>query len=149
MRRQFASCLWSVCFLTVLAPDVPAQEAKDAKTQAIQPAEVNLGRLVDFERDVYPILDAKCFACHNVAINENGLNLEDVKNILKGGKRGPSVLAKDPDKSLLLKLASRGTQPAMPPLPNKVEATALTPQELGILKQWIVEGANAGMGGGG
>src|SRR6266481_26849 len=147
MRRQLARCLWAVGFLTVAGAYAHAQEAKDAKTQAIQPAEVKLGRPVDFERDVYPILDAKCVACHNVAINENGLNLEDVKNILKGGKRGPSVVAKDPEKSLLFKLASRGAQPAMPPLPNKVEATALTPQELGILKQWIVEGANIGMGG--
>jgi WD40 repeat protein len=133
--------------LTVVEVAARAQEAKDAKTQAIQPAEVKLGRPVDFERDVYPILDAKCFACHNVAINENGLNLEDVKSILKGGKRGPSVIAKDPDKSLLYKLASRSMTPAMPPLPNKVEATAVTPQELGIIRQWILEGANAGMGG--
>src|SRR5262245_54412406 len=146
MRRQLANCLWAASILSVVGAQVPGQE-KDAKAQAITPTEVKLGHPVDFERDVYPILDAKCFACHNVAINENGLNLEDVKSILKGGKRGPSVVAKDPDKSLLYKLAARGTTPAMPPLPNKVEATAVTPQELGIIRQWILEGANAGMGG--
>ncbi len=145
MRRLIATCLCSFGLVGYVAVLANSQDAKDPK--AILPAEVKLGRPVDFERDVYPILDAKCVACHNVAINENGLNLEDVKNILKGGKRGPSVVAKDPDKSLMFKLASRGAQPAMPPLPNKVEATALTPQELGILKQWIVEGANVGMGG--
>src|SRR5260370_25659287 len=148
MRRTIANCLSALCVVSFCAGMAAAQETKDAKApQAIQPAEVKLGRPVDFERDVYPILDAKCVACHNVAINENGLNLEDVKNILKGGKRGPSVVAKDPDKSLLYKLASRGMQPAMPPLPNKVEATALTPQELGIIRQWILEGATTGMGG--
>jgi WD40 repeat protein len=125
-----------------------SQDAKDQKAaQVIDPVDPNLGRAVDFERDVYPILDAKCMACHNVAINENGLNLEDVKNILKGGKRGPAVVPKDLEKSLLFKLAARGMQPAMPPLPNKVEAAALTGKELGIIKQWILEGANAGMGG--
>ena len=149
MRRQLSIAVTSICFLVVIPGLVSAQEAKDPKAQAIVPAEVKLGRPVDFERDVYPILDSKCMACHNVAINENGLNLEDVKNIIKGGKRGPAVVAKDPEKSLLYKLASRGMTPAMPPLPNKVEATALTPQELGILRQWILEGAAAGMGGAG
>lgn len=127
-----------------------SQEAKDQKPAGlIESTDPKLGRPVDFERDVYPILDAKCVACHNVAINENGLNLEDVKNILKGGKRGPAVVPNDLDKSLLFKLSSRGTLPAMPPLPNKVEAAALTPNELGVIKQWILEGATAGMGGGG
>jgi WD40 repeat protein len=149
MRRQFSVVLASICLVAAVAGHIFAQEAKDPKAQAIVPAEVKLGRPVDFERDVYPILDSKCMACHNVAINENGLNLEDVKNMLKGGKRGPAVVTKDPDKSLLFKLASRGMTPAMPPLPNKVEATALTPQELGIIRQWILEGAAAGMGGGG
>src|SRR5260370_23349063 len=119
MRRIIASCLSAVCVTCCCAGLAFAQETKDAKApQAIQPAEVKLGRPVDFERDVYPILDAKCVACHNVAINENGLNLEDVKNILKGGKRGPAVVAKDPEKSPLFKLASRAMTPAMPPLPN-------------------------------
>ena len=142
MRRHLANCLWTACLLNAVGGYARGQD-KDSKTQAITPAEVKLGRPVDFERDVYPILDAKCFACHNVAINENGLNLEDVKSILKGGKRGPAVVAKDPDKSLLYKLSARGTTPAMPPLPNKVEAMAVTPQELGIIRQWILEGAAA------
>ena len=147
MRRIIANCLCAVCVICFAdLASRPGDQGRELP-QPIQPAEVKLGRPVDFERDVYPILDAKCVACHNVAINENGLNLEDVKGILKGGKRGPSVIAKDADKSLIYKLASRAAQPAMPPLPNKVEAAALTPQELGILKQWIVEGATAGMGG--
>ena len=69
--------------------------------QVIKPEEVALGRLVDFEQDIFPALDANCIACHNLAIKENGLNLETVESLLKGGKRGPSVVAKDPDKSLL------------------------------------------------
>ena len=134
--------------LFVPANALRADEAQ-AAAGAIEVVDPKLGRAVDFERDVYPILDAKCVACHNVAISENGLNLEDVKNILKGGKRGPAVVAKDPDKSPLFTLATRGAQPAMPPLPNKVEAAPLTGKELGILKQWILEGATAGMGTGG
>lgn len=122
--------------------------AQDAAAPAgkIEAAAVNLGRPVDFQKDIVPILDSKCIACHNVAIAESRLNLEDVPNILKGGKRGPAVIAKDPEKSLMYQVAARAAEPAMPPLPNKVSAAAFTPQELGLLKQWIVEGAPAGMG---
>jgi WD40 repeat protein len=114
----------------------------------IQPEAVSLGRPVDFERDVYPILDAKCIACHNVAIHEHGLILENVAAILKGGRNGPAVVAREPENSRLFTMAARSLQPAMPPLPNKVEAAAVTPRELGILRQWILEGAAAGLGSG-
>jgi hypothetical protein len=120
-------------------------EEKAADAGKIEPAAVNLGRSVDFAKDVQPILDDKCVACHNVAIAESRLVLEDVPSILKGGKRGPAVMPKEPDKSLLYLVAARAQQPAMPPLPNKVSAAAVTPQELGILKQWILEGAQGSM----
>ena len=148
MRCQLKTNLPVVCILSLLSAlaGIAGAQEKQAGTQAIVPVDPKLDRPIDFERDVFPILDSKCVACHNVAITENGLNLEDHKGVMKGGKRGPSVIAKDPDKSLLYKLASRAAQPVMPPLPNKVEASAVTPQELGILKQWILEGAEAGMG---
>ena len=121
-------------------------EENAAAAGKIEPVAVNLGRPVDFAKDVQPILDEKCVACHNIAIAESRLVLEDAPAILKGGKRGPAVMPKEPEKSLLFLVASRGQQPAMPPLPNKVSAEAVTPQELGLIKQWILEGAQGGMG---
>ena len=53
-------------------------------------------------------------------------------------------MPKNPAASLLFQVASRAKQPAMPPLPNTVEANALSPKELGVLKQWILEGAGGG-----
>ena len=41
-------------------------------------------------------------------------------------------------------MAARIEEPVMPPWPNDVQAKKLTPEELGILKQWIAEGAKAG-----
>ncbi len=130
--------------LLITSDGLRAQEK--AAAGKIEPAAVNLGRPVDFVKDIQPILDDKCVACHNVAIAESRLILEDVPSILKGGKRGPAVMAKNPDKSLLFLVAARGQQPAMPPLPNKVSASAVTPMELGLIKQWITEGAVGSMG---
>jgi WD40 repeat protein len=103
-----------------------------------------LGRPVEFERDVYPILEANCIACHNVTVSEGDLILENLEAILKGGSTGPAVVAEKPDESLIYMLARRGAEPVMPPLPNDRQAKQLDPKQLGILRQWIVEGAKAG-----
>ena len=139
----------SITFFLLLATASPVFSQEPAKKAGkIEPVAANLGRPVEFEKDIQPILDEKCVACHNVAIAESKLVLEDVPAILKGGKRGPALVAKDPDKSLIYNVAARALDPVMPPLPNKVSAAAFTPQELGLLRKWIEEGAVQGMGSG-
>lgn len=139
------NCRWPVVSLAVL---MVGAAAAAADPQPIQPEQVQLGRPVDFEQDVLPVLENNCVACHNSAIAESKLNLEDLEGILKGGKRGAALAPKEPDKSLLYQVAARAKEPLMPPLPNKVQAAALTPRELGILRQWILEGAAGSAGAG-
>jgi len=134
LRKLFlASCL-----ISIVVPNLVLAE------EGIQPVEPKLGRPVDFYRDVYPILESKCLSCHNSADAESDLILESAATILKGGGSGPGLVAGKPDESLLYLVAARTEEPVMPPLPNQVRATALTSQELGILQQWITEGAKAG-----
>lgn len=145
--RKLIVGLSAVCGLMVASLATQgADEEKSAETKKIEPAEVNLGRPVDFDRDIMPVLEKKCIACHNIAINEGKLSLEDVESVMQGGKRGPAVVPKQPDKSRLFLFASRAAKPAMPPLPNQVDAAALTPKELGLFRQWILEGATKGGG---
>jgi len=110
----------------------------------IEPTDPAPDRAADFYVDVYPVLEAKCLACHSRTTHESDLILEDVASILKGGASGPAVVPNQPEKSLLFQLCARIDEPAMPPLPNRVGATALTPQELGRMKRWIAEGAQPG-----
>lgn len=124
----------------------PGEAQEKGKPAVIEAARVDLGGPASFDKDVLPILEQNCIACHNLAIDEGKLSLEDVESILKGGKRGPSVVAGKPDESLVFLFASHAKNPVMPPPKNKVEATPLTPRELGILKKWIEEGAKASGG---
>ncbi|MEX0701437.1 MAG: c-type cytochrome domain-containing protein [Planctomycetales bacterium] len=144
MRSLISRSLLAACVLFAGSFAVRAADEKPAPEKKIEPAAVNLGRPVDFTRDVAPIFEANCTACHNAVISENDLDLESVESILKGGKNGPAVVAKDPEKSLLFQLVSRAKVPAMPPLPNDAEAKALTSEQVGLVRQWIVEGAAAG-----
>jgi WD40 repeat protein len=132
---------FTYCFISAILPccALMADELKP-----IQHEDPALGRPVEFQKDVYPILEANCIACHNVSTSEGDLVLENIEAILKGGATGPAVVPEKPDESLILKLASRGEEPVMPPLPNDRQAKEFTPNQLGILRQWIIEGAKAG-----
>jgi len=95
---------------------------------------------VGYAKDVADVLAAKCVGCHNEALAENRLNLEDVAGMLKGGKRGPAVVPGKADASLLFQMAAHRAEPVMPPA-DKKDAKPLTPEELGLLKLWIDAGA--------
>ncbi|HZZ81146.1 MAG TPA: c-type cytochrome domain-containing protein, partial [Gemmataceae bacterium] len=100
-------------------------------------------RPVDFDAEIVPILRANCIACHNAKKKSGGLNLESPESMRKGGEQGPAVVAGKGGDSLLLKLAAHQQKPMMPPAGNKVDAKALRPAELGLLKLWIDQGATA------
>src|SRR6266567_6982343 len=84
-----------------------------------------------FEKDVQPILQAKCVMCHG-ATPQGKLDLRTQPAILNGGASGPVVVPGAADKSLLLtKVVTR----QMPPGPVK-----LTGAEIDQIRQWIDQG---------
>jgi len=96
---------------------------------------------VDFESELLPIFKQNCIACHNHASKKGGLVLETPQTIKAGSDSGDSVLPGKGAESLLLQVAARQSEPFMPPPDNNVGAKSLTPEQLGLLKRWIDEGA--------
>lgn len=134
----------SAVILTAFAATLQLSASASADEVAITPEDVKLGRPVEFERDIYPIFQANCIACHNRAKSEGDLSLEDGESIMNGGSSGKVIVPGKPDESYLYNVASRKEESFMPPLPNEVQAKKLTPGQVGLLRQWIAEGAKAG-----
>ncbi|MBM3768420.1 MAG: DUF1549 domain-containing protein, partial [Acidobacteria bacterium] len=86
-----------------------------------------------FETRVRPVLMERCAGCHG-ASETSGLRVDSRERLLRGGKRGPAVIAGKPDASLLL-AAVRGQSLQMPP--NR----RLSDTEIGALETWIRDGA--------
>lgn len=126
--------------LTALSPSLRAQE-KDAKDKALmQPIPVvDLKRTtpVVYENEVEPILARKCAYCHSGNIKEGQLDLGTHAALMKGGRKGPSVVAGKSAESSLYKLSARTHKPFMPPKGEE----PLTPGELALVKLWIDQGA--------
>lgn len=112
--------------------------------EEIKPAELKLDRPVDFRKDIQPILKANCLACHNKSDRQSGLSLESVEEMIKGGDIDTGIVKGKPEESYLYQLASHQQEPTMPEMPNDVGAKPLTPKQLALLRQWIIEGAQPG-----
>ncbi|HSH93837.1 MAG TPA: c-type cytochrome domain-containing protein, partial [Roseimicrobium sp.] len=113
-----------------------------AATTPLEIAKVKRSGGVDFEREVLPFLRANCLACHNRTGAKAGLIIETPADMLKGGDSGPAIVPKKGAGSLLLKTAAHQVEDmVMPPRGNKANAGDLTPEQLGLLKLWIDQGA--------
>lgn len=120
------NCL-SVVLLLVLPMTVPAEELPSP-----------VGKQVNFESDVLPILEGKCHDCHGEFAQEGNLRLDRKAALLRGGDSGePGVIVGNSEKSHLIHLvAGLEKDLRMPP----DEGDALSTQEIGILRAWIDQG---------
>src|SRR5262245_1182806 len=68
-----------------------------------------------FEDRVRPVLANRCFKCHGAEKQKNGLRLDSLEAMLKGGITGPAVKPGQPDESLLIGAIRHGELFQMPP----------------------------------
>ncbi|MBI1784034.1 hypothetical protein HYR69_02725 [Candidatus Sumerlaeota bacterium] len=96
---------------------------------------------VAFEKDVLPIFESRCAACHFPDADElkGNLDLSTFASALKGGKSGAVIVPGRGDESLLVKLIEGKADPQMPPKKFK----PLKPEEIELIKKWINEGAKS------
>ncbi|QDV46276.1 Chromosome partition protein Smc [Stieleria neptunia] len=124
MRDRSLPIVLMLCFL---APTAVAEQ-----TDPNEP--------LSYARDIAPILQRNCVACHRAKQAEGGLSLETHQAIQAGGDSGSLLVAKQPDSSVLYLRASDDDDP-MPPDDNTVGAKRLTAEELALLRTWINQGA--------
>jgi hypothetical protein len=91
---------------------------------------------VDFDRQVHPILAARCFTCHSGDKRSGGLSLSNYSEILRGGKTGKVVNPGSSQDSLMIRrVLGEGATP-MPPVGERLASS-----EIAVLRSWIDEGA--------
>ncbi|MCX6954669.1 MAG: DUF1553 domain-containing protein [Verrucomicrobia bacterium] len=93
---------------------------------------------VDFFREVKPILENRCYSCHQGAKVKGGLRLDHLAAALKGGKAdGPAlVIGRPEDSPIIQRITSTDPEEVMP-----AKGDPLSAKEIATLKAWIREGA--------
>jgi WD40 repeat protein len=93
---------------------------------------------VSFRREVAPLLQRRCSACHGEESAKGGYRMDTFRRMSKAGDSdlSPLVSGKTKDSELYLRLIEKDAHDRMPQ-----KADALPPQEIALVERWIKEGA--------
>jgi len=111
---------------------VPCAELDKSK---LPPA---IDRQIDFMKDVRPILEKSCYACHGPEKQKNGFRLDVREVALKGGDDGLDIIpGKGAESPLIHYVAGLVEDRVMPKKGDR-----LTPLQVATLRAWIDQGAH-------
>jgi hypothetical protein len=89
-----------------------------------------------FELKIRPVLATKCLPCHGGKKTESKLKVDSRSGLLRGGDRGPAIIPRDPDSSLLVQAIRQSDEDLkMPPVGR------LADEVIADFAKWIATGA--------
>ena len=88
---------------------------------------------VDYRKDIRPVLQERCFACHGALKQNAKLRVDSAAGLLA---RGVVVPNKSEASDLLKRVSSQDDETRMPP-----EGLPLKPEQIAAIKAWIEQGA--------
>jgi len=117
-------------------------DATPAKPATLPPVSTKTG--VTFDTDIKPIFQANCMKCHDSQSTKKpkaGLALDTRAGVMKGSRDGAVVNVGDSAHSdLVLAVAHIGDDPDNF-MPKGKNAKMLTPEQIGLIRAWIDQGA--------
>jgi mono/diheme cytochrome c family protein len=102
------------------------------------PSRQNRAALIDYQRQVQPILEKHCLECHSQDKRKGGLSLATYEDALDGGRNGPAIRPGNSTRSLILHRVTGRVEPQMPK-----DEDPLSDAEVASIRLWIDQGARA------
>lgn len=99
---------------------------------------------VDFAKQVKPLLERSCLACHSGERPRGLLRVDSRDALVKGGESGMAAVAPGhSEQSLLVDyISSLGAEPEMPPTAVRARFPKFSQDEVARLRAWIDQGAD-------
>jgi mono/diheme cytochrome c family protein len=136
MKTMIKLTTLSLAAVFGLAFAASAQDAAPAGT--LPPASIKTG--VTYDTDIKPIFTASCGKCHGDTKPRGGITLTTLEGVLKGGTDGTILTVGDSSKGSLVNAVAHIGDPGSF-MPKGKGATPLTPEQIGLIRAWIDQGA--------
>lgn len=108
-----------------------------ADTSKLPPAAKKAG--VTFASDIKPLFDRSCIKCHGPEKQKGGLRFDSLENLQKSKKK---VVKAGASAQSMVVLSVAGMAPKEEEnMPPAGKAPPFTPEEVGLLRAWIDQGA--------
>jgi hypothetical protein len=126
-------------WLAIKIPDEPKPSLPSAPASAEPDSRRHT---VSFERDIAPLLERSCSACHGGDARKGKFSVANRDSILKGGQSGETAVrpGNSAGSKLLHMVTDQVEDLEMPPLAKRAKYPPLTRDEVALLKTWIDEG---------
>ncbi len=109
------------------------REIAAARARLAQPDAPPNTAAIDFEKEVKPLLESRCAACHSARNIKSGFNIANARSVRNGGtKHGAAAIPGDSNSSPLLQFVRGEKKPRMP-----LNATPLREEEIAKLAAWV------------
>lgn len=115
-----------------LPPKILAERKAAAEELAKDP--------VVFTQIVQPVLTANCVYCHGPDKQEGAFRMDSMTALLKGGEKGPGLVAGEPEKSAILERVRLPLNDKLHMPPS--DKPQLSPDDITFLEWWIAQGAS-------
>ncbi|MDX1965221.1 MAG: PSD1 and planctomycete cytochrome C domain-containing protein [Pirellulales bacterium] len=142
MTHSSFSKIWicvSLCLLIIrpIQAENPVPETKLGDTKLDETRLPPPSKGFDFHKDIRPILESSCLACHGATKQNGAFRLDTREHLLKGGDNGIALhLGKSAASPLIARVARLDKETAMPPK----DEYALKPEQISLLRAWIDAG---------
>ena len=116
--------------------------AASADNTTLPPASAKTG--LTYDSDMKAIFDASCAKCHSGDRPKARLHMDTLAGVMKGTREGAIVTPGDSANSFIVKAIAHATSDHdswMPPLNNRAGIKPLTPDQIGLIRAWIDQGA--------
>jgi ankyrin repeat protein/mono/diheme cytochrome c family protein len=138
-----AGTSWAVLAMTEALPPGTTTEKPPSVATKSKDAPPVAAEKVDFAKQIKPLLERSCVACHGPEKQRSNFRLDSREALLKGGNTGTAAVVpgKSAQSVLLDYISGRVEGMEMPPLPKRDKFAALSNEELALLRAWINQGA--------
>lgn len=126
-----AVTLWALHVATAADPDI----------SKLPPAAKKEG--LTFDKDIKPLLENSCLKCHGAEKPKSKYRVDSREAFIKGGdsEEAAVVPGKSEKSPVVHFVADLITDYEMPPIDKRDKYPKLTPEQIGLLRAWIDQGA--------